>query len=64
MLLLYFSEFKGLIDKKDADGKTSLHLALEAGMYTKVEILLDDFGAGTYVHAGTDPCRGVINRDG
>ena len=38
-----------MIDAKDGDKKTPLHLALESGMYSKVETLLEDFGAGMYI---------------
>lgn len=47
--MLYFcSTFKKLIDTVDADGKTPVHLAMECGMYTRVEALLDDFQAGKH----------------
>ena len=44
---MYFHrDFNDLVDTKDDDGKTPLHLALENGMYSRVEILLKDFSAG------------------
>lgn len=46
--LFPFSDFQRLMDKGDADDKVPLHLALENGMYTRVEILLDSFGAGKW----------------
>ena len=40
-----------MIDAKDGDGKTPLHLALESGMYSKVEALLEEFNAGMYIYS-------------
>ena len=55
-----------MIDAKDGDKKTPLHLALEGGMYSKVEALLEEFNAGKYsgglheeIHknSGQNQCR-------
>ena len=37
-----------MVNARDGDEKTPLQLALESGMYTKVEALLEDFNAGMY----------------
>ena len=46
-------EFDELINTLDEDGNTPLYLALENGMYSRVQVLLADFKAGTctYLYA-------------
>ena len=45
-----YSSFEAFVNSKDGDEMTALHLALERGMYTRVELLLEEYQAGTCVH--------------
>ena len=47
--------FKALVNMKDKEGNTALHLAMEKEMYSRVLILLE-FNAGRVLHELYNNC--------